>query len=219
MLPINQIICGDNKEIMQSFPDESIDMIFTDPPYGKEGIYLYELIAKEAARILKPGKFAIFYASDYWMPQTFIPICNYLDYFMLFHVLNDGSHNSVHPKKLFQGAKSIWAFTKEKPNLKKWISNLVPRTKREKSHRKDSWEQSTGQSEYFINAYSDKDDVILDPCCGSGTTCVAAKKLGRKFIGIDISQEQIEMSNLRLKELDTAVPVKEQKIGQMSLWK
>jgi site-specific DNA-methyltransferase (adenine-specific) len=40
--------------------------------------------------------------------------------------------------------------------------------------------------------------VILDPFIGSGTTAVAAKQLGRKYIGIDISKNYCEMTQLRL---------------------
>ncbi|MBI3753453.1 MAG: site-specific DNA-methyltransferase [Deltaproteobacteria bacterium] len=54
--------------------------------------------------------------------------------------------------------------------------------------------------EYIINltTYSNE-AVVLDPFAGSGTTLVAAKKLGRKFIGIDINKEYIEISKRRLK--------------------
>ncbi|MFN9249225.1 MAG: DNA methyltransferase, partial [Planctomycetota bacterium] len=45
--------------------------------------------------------------------------------------------------------------------------------------------------------------VVLDPCCGSGTTLVAAKLLGRNFIGVDISNDACELSRSRL-----AAPVK-----------
>ena len=62
---INSIYCGDCVEVMSEFPDNSIDMMFVDPPYGKDGIYLYEVIAKEAARILKPGKFAVHFHIPY----------------------------------------------------------------------------------------------------------------------------------------------------------
>jgi site-specific DNA-methyltransferase (adenine-specific) len=40
--------------------------------------------------------------------------------------------------------------------------------------------------------------IIIDPYCGSGTTLLAAKLLGHDFIGIDISQEYIELANSRL---------------------
>jgi predicted methyltransferase len=33
-LPINQIICGDCLEVMKTFPDKSVDLVLTDPPYG-----------------------------------------------------------------------------------------------------------------------------------------------------------------------------------------
>ena len=41
--------------------------------------------------------------------------------------------------------------------------------------------------EFFIKAYSDKDDLILDPFLGSGTTLIAAARQGRKCYGMEIS--------------------------------
>jgi len=38
---------------------------------------------------------------------------------------------------------------------------------------------------YFISTYTDENDVVLDNTMGSGTTCLAAKELNRKFIGIE----------------------------------
>ena len=42
--------------------------------------------------------------------------------------------------------------------------------------------------ERIIQASSKPNDLVLDPFCGCGTTCVVAEKLGRQWIGIDISQ-------------------------------
>ena len=51
----------------------------------------------------------------------------------------------------------------------------------------------------FINLYSFKDDLILDPFIGSGTTAVASKLLKRKYVGYEINKNYIEIANNRLK--------------------
>lgn len=47
--------------------------------------------------------------------------------------------------------------------------------------------------ERIIKASSNEGDMILDPFCGCATTCVAAEKLGRKWIGIDVSEKAVEL--------------------------
>jgi len=49
-----------------------------------------------------------------------------------------------------------------------------------------------------IYSWSSEGDLILDPMCGSGTTCKVARQLSRNFIGIDISQEYCEIARNRL---------------------
>lgn len=53
----------------------------------------------------------------------------------------------------------------------------------------------------ILNISTQENDLVLDPFCGSGTTCVSAKLMNRKFIGIDISQDAIELTNQRLIEM------------------
>lgn len=52
--------------------------------------------------------------------------------------------------------------------------------------------------EYLIKTYSNEGDLVLDNCCGSGTTCLAAKNTGRNFIGIEKEQEYVEIAEKRL---------------------
>ncbi len=51
---------------------------------------------------------------------------------------------------------------------------------------------------YLITLGSRKGDVILDPFCGTASSCIAAKLLGRRYVGIEISQEYCEIANARL---------------------
>lgn len=55
--------------------------------------------------------------------------------------------------------------------------------------------------ERFINLFTYKDDLILDPFMGSGSTAIAAKKLNRKYIGYEINKDFVELSEKRLADL------------------
>ena len=52
--------------------------------------------------------------------------------------------------------------------------------------------------ERIIRASSNEGDTVLDPFCGCATTCVAAEKLGRRWIGIDLSEKAIQLVRTRL---------------------
>ena len=53
--------------------------------------------------------------------------------------------------------------------------------------------------ERIVKASSDKDDIVLDPFCGCATTCVAAERHQRQWIGIDISPKAVDLVRVRLK--------------------
>ena len=51
---------------------------------------------------------------------------------------------------------------------------------------------------YLIELGCPPDGVVLDPFVGSGTTCVAAKRLGRRYCGVDVNPEYIDITSARL---------------------
>lgn len=53
-------------------------------------------------------------------------------------------------------------------------------------------------AERVVSLYSYANDVVIDPFCGSGTTCVAAARLGRRYVGYDISPEYCALAERRL---------------------
>ena len=61
-----------------------------------------------------------------------------------------------------------------------------------------------------IEAFTDEGDLVLDPFCGSGTTLNMAKTLNRNYIGIDISQKYVDLSNKKLVKNDQSLEVSTQ---------
>ena len=65
--------------------------------------------------------------------------------------------------------------------------------------------------EYLIKVSSNKNDIVFDPCIGSGTTAFACKNLERNFIGCEIEKEFCEYINNKLKQNITLKDFKEKK--------
>ncbi len=71
-----------------------------------------------------------------------------------------------------------------------------------------------------IRSWSNPGDLVCDPMCGSGTTCLMAKKLGRNFIGIEISGEYCKIAEARIGKqeyLPLEIPAKPEADQQIDL--
>ena len=55
-----------------------------------------------------------------------------------------------------------------------------------------------GLLERIIRASSDEGQIVLDPFCGSGTTCIAAVQNNRSYIAYDIKREYVELAEKRI---------------------
>lgn len=66
--------------------------------------------------------------------------------------------------------------------------------------------------EYLIKTYTNKGDVVLDNCMGSGSTCVAAIKTSRHYIGYELEQKYFDIAERRIEE------ARNKKREEISLW-
>jgi site-specific DNA-methyltransferase (adenine-specific) len=65
-------------------------------------------------------------------------------------------------------------------------------------HRVHPTQKPVALMEYLIKTYTNEGETVLDFCMGSGTTGVAAKNLGRDFIGIEMDAEYFKIAQERI---------------------
>lgn len=143
----------------------------------------------------------------------------YTNCYELMLVLSKGSPKTFNPlmeKTRRSGIEML--VTNRKPD---GIIKKVPGKLKEEKVRTNIWEYAVGLGgttrdkeafehpavfpeklvEDHILSWSNVDDLVLDPMCGSGTTCKMAKLHDRDFIGIDISEEYCELSQKRIEKV------------------
>ena len=59
-------------------------------------------------------------------------------------------------------------------------------------------EKKNKKLEDIIKDNSNENDIIFDPCCGSGSHCYVAKKLNRRYMGIELNEEYFNIAKDRI---------------------
>jgi len=227
---------GDCLDIMPLIPDNSIDMILADLPYGTtackwDTIIPFEPLWKQYKRIIKDNGAIVLTASQ---PFTSALVMSNPDWFK-YEWIWEKSHptgfasSKYNPLKyhesvlIFCEGKTVYnpQMTKGKPNHSMGkivnggqiksesqvnitaIQSQQSENKFPKSVQKFSNPRFKGMHptqkpvalfEYLIKTYTNENDLVLDNTMGSGTTCLAAKELNRKFIGIEKDPKYFEIA-------------------------
>ena len=252
-LPLNKIIKGNCIESMRSLPDNSINVIFADPPYNLQlkndlsrpdsskvngvtegwdrfnSFEEYDKFTKdwmsEAQRILKPEG-TIWVIGSY---HNIFRVGNAMQN-LGFWILNDIIWHKSNPMPNFKGTRFtnahetiIWA--SKNHNSKYSFNYHAMKSLNEGIQMRSDWHipicsggerikdsngnkiHSTQKPEALLYrvllSSSKKDDVVLDPFFGTGTTGAVAKKLGRNFIGLEREDIYISAAEKRIKEIDS----------------
>ena len=222
---INTIMLGDSYELIKDIPDKSIDLIYIDIPYlitqgGKGNSPLARRIEKVQKNYLKDIKNGI----DYEILNEFIRICRKLNLFIwcskeqIYEILK------FFKERGYMFEILVWIKTNPTPATNNvWLPDIEyclyfketgvklndgyelkskwyesPINKKDKDKYKHPTIKPLELVKRHILHTTKKEDIVLDCFSGSGTTCVAAKELNRRFIGIEINSEYHKISVDRL---------------------
>jgi DNA modification methylase len=191
--------CRDFRKVGNEVKDNSIDLIFTDPPYiTDDSIDLYESLAIMGKRVLKEGWSCLCYVTQTSLYEVLKVMSPYLKYWWIIS-LKHGGNNGRHGRGIFVEWKPILWFVKGNSRFSiDFVSDYIKSDPPEKILH--PWEQSTKEAEYYIDYLTPANGIVLDVMMGSGTTGVSALKLGRDFIGIEKDKETFEIAKRRIWE-------------------
>lgn len=186
--------------------DNSIDMIFSDPPYVKHLLETYHWLADEAARVLKPGKFVAAMCGGMALNK----IMRWFDeadltFYWLYQLKMTATGAGivwVHGNRrmpISTRTKHVLVYSKGKAVSRTATVGLFTAGGADK--RWHHWGQDINSHRYYIDCFSQKGDVILDPMGGGGTTKAACDLLGRRCIIGDLDPAAISTMRQRFNPL------------------
>lgn len=197
---VNKIIQGDCREILRELPAESVDLLLTDPPYGMryrphgarpivgdDDLSWFRPFIREAYRVLKPNTHAYLFCNEYEL-ATFraeMAEAGFKVKRLLVWVKDQNSAGDLRGDYANRTEYLLFGHKGRRLLTGRRDANVLS-FKRAGRKREHPTEKPSAILKYLIEKSSLAGELVLDPFAGSGTTCRAAKDLGRRFLGIEI---------------------------------
>lgn len=176
----------------------SVDVILTDPPYPHAFIPLLSDLSSFAAEVLKPGGDCFVMMGQSYLLDAQNRLDEHLDYYwQMAYCMRDVRTGLRHKDVMCNWKPVLWFTNGPRAKANKFVGSDVLDTPYE---AKDNhhWQQDLLGFEQLVERCTHDHAVICDPFCGSGTTLVAARNLGRKYVGFDVDPDAVAMAQRRM---------------------
>lgn len=196
-----QLIHGDFAEVAHALEPESFDLILTDPPYPRQYLHLYELLAEQSARLLRPGGSCLAMAGQSYIPEILEMMGRHLTYHWLISYDTPGGQSpQIWTRKVNAFWKPVLWYVKGEYDGN-WHGDKIASNVNDNDKRFHGWGQSeSGIGKLVAEFAAIGTGRVLDPFLGGGTTAVACYRLRIPFIGIDKDLTCIETTKRRIWE-------------------
>lgn len=202
---------GDCLELMKELPDKSVDLIITDPPYGKKADKGTNGFGSAKNRKYKGGwdskipekavfdemfrvsKNVIIFGGNYFTQH--LPPSNCWIFW-------DKKGDIAFKNPFADGELIYTTFTKV---VKKIVFRQQGFITDSKDKRYHPTQKPSELVQMLIEQFSNEGDIILDPFLGSGTTAVAAVNTNRHYIGFELDEKYFDIACKRLDECEVGV--------------
>ncbi len=204
-------------EGIKRLPDNSVDLVVTDPPYKVSqkyggGVDADNLIAvssilrimPEILRVLKPNRFAVVFYDNRILPFLFESIKGtdliYRKQIFLYRRCGNANRwcgwmQTTDPVCIFVNGYDKPFMPKIKGKV---LHDVYVKDKPEEFNVNHLAQKPLEMIKHIITWCSNEKEIVLDCYIGSGTTTVACKRLNRRYIGYEINKEYCKIAKQRL---------------------
>lgn len=222
------VVQGDCLELMKALPDGCVDAVITDPPYG---VMLGERSNNQRFYRKKYDGFRDTKDFVTWVTFEVFPELRFKSKRV---IITPGTSNlfayppADHVGCFYYPAASgcnKWGFSCWQPILFYGSDPYAGKGSRPDSMQSTEASEDNGhpcpkpigQWLWLMERSTMPDELVLDPFIGSGTTAIAAKKLGRHFLGFEISEEYCKIARERIARIEAQPTLFEPKAEQIKL--
>ena len=217
---------GDCLELMKDIPDESIDLLVTDPPYKiVQGGCTNKAVRLKGSNQEQLKKGTLFNNNSIkfseWIPEVYRVLKNNSHCYIMSNDRNINELLNICEKVGFKLLNIlVWGKSKHSPNryylkncecivfLRKGKAKNINNMGTKQLLLIDNVENKNHPSEkpiklmkILIKNSTNEQDKVLDPFMGSGTTGIACKELNRNFIGIELDEKYFKIAKERIEKI------------------
>lgn len=199
---LNRIYVGDCLEVMKGWPDTLT--LITDPPYGINLDTGYD--RRRRSRLAKCADFEPIYGDD--KPFDPLPLMRFKKkcIFGANHIGNLPPATAwiVWDKRDNMNSNDqadcelAWTNFKGPVRLFRHMWNGMLKASEQKEPRIHPTQKPVALFEWIIRNYCDPDEIIVDPFAGGGSCLIAAERLGRKWVGVEIMPGYAKIAEERI---------------------
>lgn len=225
------LLNGDCAELLQQLPDQSVDLLLTDPPYNlspystgnMQFTWRKEInndlaewdrhfdpgdFRKQFLRVLKPTgnlfAFCSYNLLGRWH-EVFDPVFDTFQFFV-WHKTNpvpkirkQGFLNSCELIVCMWNRQHTWNFGRQN-EMHNFFESPICMSPERLKEPKHPTQKPVALLKHLIGIASRPDDLVFDPFMGVGSTGVAARMLGRRFLGMELDANYFDAAALRLQK-------------------
>lgn len=197
------IVTGDAKELALAIPDESVDLIFTDPVYDR--IEDYRWLAETAMRVLRQDRACLTFCGIGYLPATMNALISGGLSYRWRLLVRPVYAKEFHGRLCVMTQECLW-YEKGRSSLRQSQFEFQYSTHKG-FHDVDgsNWGKGIDALLSWLEAFSSPQAVVFDPFCGGGTTPAICKMRGRHYLAFEILPDVAEQARRRVR--DTQPPL------------